>query len=388
MSRFLRNKTRRGILAGVLVAAALPVGLTASAAQGPQGSPPAPSAVGAKTKTTTSTTAGSISMPANVVVTGSPSLGPAGAIAAKPYMGWSSYSMQVYSNDGGNWINAAQITAQSDAMHKKLQPYGFDRINIDAAWNGGIDEYGRPVPSTKLFPNGLPALIKHIHDNGQKVGIYSIPGISKALLDANLPVYGAPECRTGSLAKQPLQQGDYWGFGYRVDMTNPCAQKYIDSIVDLMASWGVDFLKFDSVTPGSGINDLSLDARDEVKGWSQALARHKIWLELSWALDINYADYWKTVANGWRVEWDVECYCPGEALTAWPNIARLFPKAADWWRHAGPGGWNDFDSLNVGNGTMDGMTKDERRTAATLWAVSAAPFYIGNDMTKLDSYGL
>ena len=37
---------------------------------------------------------------------------------------------------------------------------------------------------------------------------------------------------------------------------------------------------------------------------------------------------------------------------------------------------------------MDGLTKDERRTAATLWAVSAAPMYIGNDMTKLDTYGL
>ena len=37
---------------------------------------------------------------------------------------------------------------------------------------------------------------------------------------------------------------------------------------------------------------------------------------------------------------------------------------------------------------MDGLTKDERRTAATLWAVSAAPFYIGNDMTKLDQYGV
>ena len=54
---------------------------------------------------------------------------------------------------------------------------------------------------------------------------------------------------------------------------------------------GVDFLKFDSVTPGSGINDLSLDARNEVKAWSQALARDGIWLELSWALDLGYADY-------------------------------------------------------------------------------------------------
>ena len=92
------------------------------------------------------------------------------------------------------------------------------------------------------------------------------------------------------------------------------------------------------MTPGSGINDLSLDARDEVKAWSQALARHGIWLELSWALDIGYADYWKQYANGWRIDWDVECYCTGEALTTWANIARLFPKPADWWRHGGPVG--------------------------------------------------
>jgi alpha-galactosidase len=384
MTRSLRNKAMRGMFAVLAAGAVGSVGLSAPSsavpgARGPHG----------VTTTASAPSAASISTPAGVTTASAgPSLGPAGEAARKPYMGWSSYSMQVYSPNGGTWITADQIIAQSDAMHQKLQRYGYEYINIDAAWNGGTDEYGRPVPSKTLYPNGLQAVIDHIHANGQKVGLYSIPGISKAMLDANLPVYGHPGCTTGDLAVQPLQQGDYWGFGYRIDMTKPCAQAYIDSIADLFAEWGVDFLKFDSVTPGSGKNDLSLDAREEVKGWSQALARHGIWLELSWALDINYADYWKQWANGWRVDWDVECYCPGEALTAWPNIARLFPRVADWWRHGGPGGWNDLDSLNVGNGTMDGLTKDERRTAATLWAVSAAPFYIGNDMTRLDAYGL
>ncbi|HET6743680.1 MAG TPA: X2-like carbohydrate binding domain-containing protein [Kribbella sp.] len=303
-------------------------------------------------------------------------------------MGWSSYSMQVYNPNGGSWITADQLIAQSDAMHAKLQKFGYNYINIDAGWNDGIDAYGRPTPSKKLYPNGLQAVIDHIHANGQKVGLYTIPGIGKSTIDAKLPIYGAPGCTTADLPVQPLQKADYWGLGYRIDFSKPCAQKYIDSIADLFGSWGLDFLKFDSVTPGSGISDLSVDARDDVKAWSQALARHKIWLELSWALDINYADTWKQYANGWRIEWDVECYCTGTALTAWPNINRLFPKLADWWRHAGPGGWNDLDSLDVGNGQMDGLTKDERRTAATLWAVSAAPMYIGNDMTKLDSYGL
>src|SRR5215207_6903434 len=380
MARSLQNKAMRGILAVLAVAALGSVGLSA-----PSSAVPAPRGVTTATSTTTATNSTTAT---SAVTTAGPSLGPAGEAALKPYMGWSSYSMQVYAPVAGGWITADQIKAQSDAMHRKLQPFGYKYINIDAGWNGGIDGYGRPLPSKTLYPDGLQAVIDHIHANGQKVGLYSIPGISDAVLNANLPVYGHPGCTTGDLAVRPFQQADYWGFGHRIDMTKPCAQAYLDSIADLFAEWGVDFLKFDSVTPGSGHNDLSLDARDEVKAWSQALARHGIWLELSWAPDINYADYWKQWANGWRLDWDVECYCPGEALTAWPNISRLFPKVADWWRHGGSGGWNDLDSLDVGNGTMDGLTKYERRTAATLWAISAAPFYIGNDMTKLDAYGV
>lgn len=309
-------------------------------------------------------------------------------LGARPYMGWSSYSMQVYAGNGQSWITADQLISQSDAMHEKLQEFGYEYINIDAGWNGGVDDYGRPVPSATLYPNGLQAVIDHIHGNGQKVGLYFIPGISAEVYEAELPIFGAPECTTGDVVKRPLQQADYWGIGHRIDFSTPCGQAYIDSIADLIGEWGIDFVKFDSVTPGSGVGDLSLDARDDVAAWSQALERNDIWFELSWALDIRYADDWKEHANGWRIDWDVECYCQNEALTTWDNIARLFPKASEWWRHAGPEGWNDFDSLNVGNGKMDGLTKDERRTAATFWAVSAVPMYIGNDMTKLDDDGI
>ena len=307
--------------------------------------------------------------------------------ATRPYMGWSSYSMQVYSGNG-KWITAAQLIKQSDAMHAKLQKYGYNYINVDAGWNDGVDANGRPKPSTILYPQGLPKVIDHIHANGQKFGLYMIPGISPAVYEASLPIAGAPGCTTHDIVKQPTQQADYWNIGYRIDFSNPCSQKYIDSIVDLFAQWGVNFVKFDSVTPGSGISDLSLDARDDVAAWSSALKKHKIWFELSWALDPKYADYWRSKANGWRIDWDVECYCANEALTQWQNVARLFPDLATWWRNGGNGGWNDLDSLDVGNGAMDGMTRDERRSAMTLWAISAAPLYTGNDLTNLDSYGL
>ncbi|WP_219837845.1 glycoside hydrolase family 27 protein [Paenibacillus sp. R14(2021)] len=308
-------------------------------------------------------------------------------LGAKPYMGWSSYSMQVYSGNS-SWITAAQIKAQSDAMHTTLQSHGYEYINIDAGWNGGIDGYGRPVPSTTFYPNGISDVINYVHNNGQKIGLYMIPGLSPQAYNADLPIYNAPGCSMQDIAVQPLTTADYWNLGYKIDFSNPCAQKYINSIADLLASWGVDFLKFDSVTPGSGHNDTTIDARGDVAAWSQALAPHGIWFELSWALDHNYADTWKQYANGWRVDWDVECYCTNSALTTWANIARLFPDAATWWRDAGPGGWNDFDSLNVGNGAMDGLTQDERRTAMTLWAMSSAQLYTGNDLTNLDSFGI
>ncbi|MFD2611166.1 X2-like carbohydrate binding domain-containing protein [Paenibacillus gansuensis] len=308
-------------------------------------------------------------------------------LAQRPYMGWSSYSMQVYSGDS-KWINAAQIMAQSDAMHEKLQAHGYNYINIDAGWNGGMDEYGRPVPSQTLYPNGLQEVIDHVHANGQKIGLYMIPGLSKEAYEKDLPIYGAENCSARDIAAQPLRTGDYWNIGLKIDFSNSCAQSYIDSIADMLGEWGIDFLKFDSVTPGSGHNDTSIDARDDVAAWSKALKPHGIWFELSWALDHNYADYWKKHANGWRIDWDVECYCENVALTNWNNIARLFPLAATWWRDAGPGGWNDFDSLNIGNGAMDGLTPVERQTAMTFWSVSSAQLFTGNDLTNLDEYGL
>jgi alpha-galactosidase len=48
--------------------------------------------------------------------------------------------------------------------------------------------------------------------------------------------------------------------------------------------------------------------------------------------------------------------------------------------NAGPGGWNDPDMLEVGNG---GMSEDEYRTHMTLWAMQAAPLMLGNDLRTM-----
>ena len=238
-------------------------------------------------------------------------------LALKPYMGWSSYSMQVYDGPSGNWTSAQKLKQQSDAMHEKLQSHGYEYINIDAGWNGDMDAYARPVPSTTLYPDGLKNLTDYIHANGQKVGVYMIPSLSHAAYDQDLPIYGAPGCSTKKIVQQPVTQGDYWNLGYKMDFSNSCGQAYIDSIADQLVDWGIDFVKLDSVTPGSGHNDTSMDARGAVKAWSQALSKRGIWLELSWALDHNYVEDWKQYANGWRVDWDVESYDPKVGMTQW-----------------------------------------------------------------------
>lgn len=324
---------------------------------------------------------------------------------AKPYMGWSTYSLQVYDGPSGKWISEEKIKQQSDAMHQKLQSHGYKYINIDAGWNGGEDEYGRPIPSETQYPGGFKNLIDYIHKNGQKVGIYCIPGISRDAIDKNLPILGTEKYDTNTEpdhVKQPLHiqdiierdskgnpvKIDAWeAYTYKIDFNKAGALEYIQSVADLFHEWGIDFVKLDSVTPGSDKGN-SKDSRGNVWAWGYALSKYNIWLEISWAVEHNYVEQWKKWANGWRVEHDVEAYDKNIGMTQWPCISRLFPVAALWWRDAGSGGWNDFDSLNVGNGSMDGLTKDERQTAATLWAISCAQFYTGDDLTKLDNYGL
>ena len=305
-------------------------------------------------------------------------------------MGWSSWSLEAtsYPGYGGmNWLTAEHVKEQSDTLHKTLQKYGYNYINMDSGWHGGFDEYGRPIWDAKKFPGGISEVAQHVHRNGQKLGIYWIPGISGDIYDKNCPILGTPY-HIQDIVAVPEMPANGWGFNRKIDFSKPGAQEYISSIAELFASWGVDFLKFDGVVPGSH-HDNTVDTRPDVAAWSKALKRtgRKIWFELSWRLEQNYAAFWREHANGWRIEGDVESYT--SKLTAWDQIGWRFAMSHKWANEAGPGkGWNDLDSVIVGNGEMDGITPDERRTMMTLWAIACSPLYIGDDLTKLDDYGM
>jgi hypothetical protein len=98
-------------------------------------------------------------------------------------------------------------------------------------------------------------------------------------------------------------------------------------------------------------------------------------------------------ANQWVVTPDVECYdCEkggtGYPLTSWANIKVRFDRVAEWQPYAGPGGFNDYDSIEVGNGSNDGITPVEGQTQISLWALGSAPLILGIDLTHLDQQDL
>ena len=49
---------------------------------------------------------------------------------------------------------------------------------------------------------------------------------------------------------------------------------------------------------------------------------------------------------------------------------------------------NDYDSIEVGNGSNNGLTPVERQTQISLWALGSAPFILGVDLTNLDQLDL
>lgn len=313
-------------------------------------------------------------------------------VAQRPYLGWSSFSEQTLDPD---FLTQANMVRQSDALLSSgLQAHGFDYINLDSGWQGGFDDYGRPTPNLSTFPD-IAALIAHIHQNGQKAGIYWIPGVEEPAVAANAPILGTPYHIRDILAV-PYTAGNAFGgpgtspYHYKIDFSKPGAQAYIDSVVALFASWGVDFIKLDGVTPGSYSDNLAIDNRDDVAAWSKAIAHsgRPIWLTISWAVDKDYLGTWQRFSDARRIDDDVECEGRCATLTNWPRIYKRFRDLPGWQDAAGPTqGWNDLDSLDVGDGAIDGLTTDEKRSATTLWAMANAPIYLGGDLTRLAPSG-
>jgi alpha-galactosidase len=312
-------------------------------------------------------------------------------IAETPYLGWSSFSQQTIA---GNFLTQANISAQSDALAASgLQSHGFNYINIDSGWQGSFDANGRPIPNSTTFPD-IAALVAHIHSNGQKAGIYWIPGVEYPAVVANSLILGTPY-HIQDILQVPYTAGNAFGapgtspYHYKIDFTKPGAQEYMNSVVNLYASWGFDAIKLDAVTPGSYSDDLSIDNRPDVAAWAKAIAQsgRPIWFTISWALDQDYLGTWQQYANARRIDGDIDCEGNCSTITNWAMASWRFYDLVGWQNAAGRAvGWNDLDSLEVMNNTTSGLSDEERQSVTTLWAMANAPLYLGGDFTTLDAF--
>lgn len=317
--------------------------------------------------------------------------------AAKVMRGWSSWSVSAITNQplyGREWLTADRVLLQSAAMASSgLQASGYEFINIDSYWAADptqvVDQYGRWTYNTTRFPDGIRPIADAVHGRGQKLGIYLNPGVAVAAVKQRTPVLGGVDgCTAADIAWQPVTGGNTFWDCYRINFTHPCAAAYIQSMATLLAAeWQVDFLKIDAVSPGSDQDSTSpYDNRQDIAAWSSALEAtgRDVWLTISWAIDPTYATDFTPHANAWRVADDVDCYC--DTFVSWNSVQRIFNAVRPWLNYSGLGR-ADPDSLDVGQGSLDGLTNDEKLTYASLWAIIGAPLYSGNDLTQLDAYG-
>ncbi|MGO1069521.1 alpha-galactosidase D [Lysobacter sp. CA199] len=311
-------------------------------------------------------------------------------VGQRPYLGWSTFSQQTIV-DG--FLTQDNMIAQSDALARSgLTAHGYRYLNLDSGWTGPYDGYGRVTSGLR----DINALVAHVHRNGQKLGVYWVPGVQLPAVEANYPIFGTPY-RIRDILAEPHRAGNAFGdrnttspYHYKIDFSKPGAQEYVDSVVAQIASYGVDFIKLDGVTPGSYNNDLGIDNRADVEAWSKAIAKtgKPIWLTVSWGLQQDYLSTWQDFSNARRIQGDVECEGRCATITNWAMVAQRFYDLVAWQNDAGPtAGWNDLDSLVVLNGVNSGLNPEERKTAISFWALANSPMYLGGDMTKLDETG-
>ncbi len=306
-------------------------------------------------------------------------------LSIRPAMGWSSWSFV------RRTPTAAKIKAQADALKNSgLAAHGFVYVNLDDFYqkcdaNGFVvDSFGRWAVDETKFPGGIKPVADYVHSLGLKFGFYVTPGIAQNAVMQNTPIEGTSYHARDIADTSKLEKNYNCRHMYYIDYSKPGAQAFINSWARQFASWGVDYLKIDGV----GAADIP-----DVQAWASALRNtgRPINYALSNNLPIANATTWKQLANSWRTQGDVECYCgpgpngSGYPLTDWNHVVTRFNSAAAWQPYAGPGGWNDLDSLEIGNGDQVGLTADQRRSHFTLWAMAASPLLLGTDLTNLNT---
>ena len=265
-----------------------------------------------------------------------------------PLMGWSSWN--AYMVD----ISDSIITHQADLMVEKgLKEAGYRYVNIDDGFFGYRDERGYMVPHPERFPKGpegMRALVDHIHSLGLKAGIYSDAGDNTC------------------------------GSSYNHDLNGLGAGLYGHDVVDAeryFNEWDFDFIKLDYC----GGQNLKLDPEEryrEIRRVIDSVATRHIRINVCrW----NFPGTWVNgIGDSWRISADIR--------PVWKSIKYIVGKNLYLSAYAGNGNYNDMDMLAVGYNIKPspfweeglGLSYTEEEAHFGIWCIMSSPLLLGCDI--------
>lgn len=317
-------------------------------------------------------------------------------------MGWNSYDYY------DTTVNEKQVKDNAVYMADKLKKFGWEYIVADIQWyayNAGterskyqyipfgqveMDHFGRLMPCPDRFPSsaggkGFKPLADYVHSLGLKFGIHIMRGIPRIAAHNKMMISG-----TDITADQAANPGSIcnWNPDMYGVYDNEGGQAYYDSIIELYAGWGVDFIKCDDICNTHAFADRPDEGLKEIVMLQKAIQKSGRPMVLSLSPGpalIQSASHYSKYANMWRISddfWD-----------DWKLLRKMFDFCELWQYNVSDGCYPDCDMLPIGkigkgfNQERDThFTKDEQITMMTLWCIFKSPLMLGAEMTQLDNW--
>jgi hypothetical protein len=318
--------------------------------------------------------------------------------APTPPMGWNSWDCY------GPTVEEHEVKANADYMAEHLKQYGWEYIVVDIRWfvendkAGGynqtdpcyvLDEYGRYLPAVNRFPSaagdkGFQPLVDYVHAKGLKFGIHIMRGVPKEAVARKLPVLGANGI-TADMIYSTENQCQWLRDNFTIVKDKPEAQAYYNSIMELYASWGVDFIKIDDLS-------APIYHEDEIEMIRKAIDTTGRPIVLSTSpgeTPVNAAEHVSVHANMWRMVNDV--------WDEWKDLVHLMKVAQSWYPYIAPGTWPDCDMIPLGRISIRGergkermtrLTHEEQYSLMTFFTIARSPLMFGGDLPSNDSFTL
>lgn len=316
----------------------------------------------------------------------------------RPPMGWNSYDYY------DTTVNEEQVKANAEYMAKHLKEYGWEYVVVDIDWYSyeaghqrekyqyvpfgkvEMDAYSRLQPCVERFPSsaggkGFAPLAEYVHNLGLKFGIHIMRGIPRAAAHSHMAIKGSAQ--TANEIADPCSICPWNPDMYGVQPKEEGSKAYYDSLMELYAQWGVDFIKCDDICRMDAVS-----AKAEIQMLHQSIEKcgRDIVLSLSPgpALPTEH-DFYRENANMWRITddfWD-----------NWESLRDMFDRCRTWQEYVTDGGYPDCDMLPLGwlgkgfgEERQTGFTREEQKTMMTLWCIFRSPLMLGAELTKLDDW--